>query len=120
MSDALATLVVDGREVSRSTRPRGVRARMTDGIPYDEALARYRAGANVPRPLPEGQPVPTELLRQFHPDYQDGAHTTLAIGPNRGGRCQTQVASLLQSNGLVDEIDLAGAPARDVDVLVER
>lgn len=91
---------------------------MADSIPYAEGLARYRASAGTPRPLPEGQAEPAELLRRFHPDYQDGAHTTLAVGPNRGERCQAQVAALLQSNGLVDEIDLAGAPARDADVLI--
>jgi L-aspartate oxidase len=91
---------------------------MADGIPYDEALARYRAGASAPRLRPAGSAAPAELLRQFHPDEQAGAHTTLAVGPNRGERCQAQVAELLQSNGLVDEIDLAGAPARDTDVLI--
>jgi succinate dehydrogenase / fumarate reductase flavoprotein subunit/L-aspartate oxidase len=91
---------------------------VADGIPYDEALARYQTGANAPRPLPEGGLAPAELLRQFHPDYQDGAHTTLVVGPNRGERCHAQVAELLQSNGLIDEIDLAGAPTRDADVVL--
>jgi succinate dehydrogenase / fumarate reductase flavoprotein subunit/L-aspartate oxidase len=91
---------------------------MADGIPYDEALTRFQTGANAPRPLSAGQATPAELLRGFHPDYQDGAHATLAVGPNRGERCQAQVAALLQSNGLVDEIDLAGAPVRDADVLI--
>ncbi|NCC33976.1 MAG: FAD-dependent oxidoreductase, partial [Chloroflexia bacterium] len=91
---------------------------MADFHPYDEALARYRAGGHRPRPLPEGALEPVDLLREFHPDYQEEAQARLAVGPNRGERCQAQVADLLQSNGLVDEIDLAGAPVRDTDVVI--
>ncbi|PDV97849.1 FAD-dependent oxidoreductase [Candidatus Chloroploca asiatica] len=91
---------------------------MADFHPYDEALVRYRAGGHRPRPLPKGVLEPVDLLREFHPDYHEEAQARLAVGPNRGERCQAQVADLLQSNGLVDEIDLAGAPVRDTDVVI--
>lgn len=91
---------------------------MADDIPYEDALARYRASSHDPRPLPPEPLAHAELLQQFHPDHQNDAHTTLAVGPNRGAHCHSQVATLLQSNALIDEIDLAGAAVRTTEVLV--
>ena len=42
----------------------------------------------------------------------------LAIGPDRGASCPAELVELLQSRPLIDDVDLAGAPTTDADVLV--
>ncbi|HEB97338.1 MAG TPA: FAD-dependent oxidoreductase [Sedimenticola thiotaurini] len=89
---------------------------MSTGIPYAEALARYR-------PLPERPPAeesvpPEELLSRFHPDHYEGSIVTLKVGPNKGDKCHRQLADLLQADARIDEADLAAAPVRETDVLV--
>lgn len=91
---------------------------MAQGIDYSTAWERYRSTVGAARPLPTGGPGPEELLRRFHPDEHADSHTILAVGANRGERCHPQVAELLQSNALLDEIDIAGAAIRETDVLI--
>ncbi len=89
---------------------------MTCSLSYQEALAAYRAGAD-PGPLPEPMD-PDRLLSAYHPDYLPGSMTTLAVGPNAGEQCQRELAELLQAEACIDEVDLAGVPVADTDVLV--
>lgn len=89
---------------------------MTRGLSLREALAAYRPDAEL-APLPA--PVdPDTLLSAFHPDHLRGSMTTLAVGPNAGAQCQRELADLLQAEAYIDEVDLAGVPVTDTDVLV--
>ena len=89
---------------------------MTAGVPYVEALDRYvavgAAGSGAPRVDVD------ELLAEFHPDHRGDATATLRVGPNRGDVCQTEIAALLQANGLIDDADLAGSESLETDVVV--
>ena len=69
------------------------------------------------RPAWRRSPV-EDLLRRYHPDHRGDAHAVLAVGANRGERCQPELARQLQSNALIDDVDIAGAPLVDTDVLV--
>ncbi|MBI1209199.1 MAG: FAD-binding protein [Azospirillum sp.] len=89
---------------------------MTTGIPYPEALSRLPPGGAQPM-RPDPLPAP-ELLARHHPDHIGASRVTLAVGANRGDTCPPEVARLLQSNALVDDLDLAGAPLHTTDVLV--
>jgi succinate dehydrogenase / fumarate reductase flavoprotein subunit/L-aspartate oxidase len=91
---------------------------VSDAVPYADALSRWASSTRAQVPEPSGPIDNDELLRRFHPDTQDESHAILAVGPNRRERCQVQVAELLQSNSLIDEIDLAGAPIHATDVLI--
>ncbi|MEE7548813.1 L-aspartate oxidase, partial [Xanthomonas sp. Kuri4-1] len=82
---------------------------------YDTALARLRAGA---APLRGGALPTAELLQRFHPDYGDRARVPLQVGANAGDPCHPALARLLQSNALIDDVDLAGASPLSTDVLV--
>ena len=59
-----------------------------------------------------------ELLARYHPDHRADAYTVLAVGANRGERCPSELARQLQSNTLIDDVDLAGAPLVYTDLLV--
>jgi succinate dehydrogenase / fumarate reductase flavoprotein subunit/L-aspartate oxidase len=89
---------------------------MISGIPYETAWQHYQASS--PTQLRSSDLSNESLLQQFHPDYQPETKTTLQVGPNQGDVCQRQLAQLLQSNALIDELDLAGAPVVETDVLI--
>jgi len=89
---------------------------MPDGIPYNQALSRYRPLEQ--RPAAEEDLPPETLLQRFHPDYYADSITTLQVGPNRGDKCHRQLATLLQADARIDEADLAAAPVQETDVLV--
>src|SRR5574340_73161 len=89
---------------------------MSNGIPLAEALARYRADADLDPP-PELADIDA-LLNAYHPDHLQGSVVKLAVGPNAGDSCQRELAGLLQTEAFIDEADLAGAPVTDIDVLV--
>ena len=59
------------------------------------------------------------VLKQFHPDYIEGAYETLKIGPNKGEKVLHELADLLQGKSRLDTLkfDLT-KPDYDVDVLV--
>ena len=61
----------------------------------------------------------TAVLREFHPDYIEGAYETLKVGPNKGEKVLHELADLLQGKSRLDskKIDLKN-PDYDVDVLV--
>ena len=56
--------------------------------------------------------------QRYHPDHRADAYTVLAVGANRGERCPSELARQLQSNTLIDDVDIAGAPLVYTDVLV--
>ncbi|RAI57715.1 FAD-binding protein [Roseicella frigidaeris] len=86
------------------------------GIPLAAALAAWTAAAPAAERACD-LPVP-ELLRRFHPDHRPGGMVTLQAGPSAGAACPAELAVLLLSDSLLDDIDIAGAPIRDADVLV--
>jgi L-aspartate oxidase len=86
------------------------------GIPYDLALSAYQRADGV-RPPEAVLDIPA-LLTAFHPDHGDNARVPLRVGPNRDDPCQPDIAHLLQSNALIDDVDLAGAQLASTDVLV--
>ncbi|MBC9176815.1 MULTISPECIES: FAD-binding protein [Pseudoroseomonas] len=89
---------------------------MTAGIPYPEALAAWRA--RMPA-LPQALDLPVpDLLRGFHPDQQPDATVPLRVGASAGQPCRAELAALLHADALVEDVDIAGAPTLDTDVLV--
>lgn len=89
---------------------------MNGGIDWPEALAAWSAAAPAPEracPLP----VP-DLLGAFHPDHRRGGMEALAVGASAGHACPPELAALLQSDALIEDIHLAGASILDTDVLV--
>jgi succinate dehydrogenase/fumarate reductase flavoprotein subunit len=89
---------------------------MTGGIAFPTALAAWDAAAPALERVCD-LPV-SELLRGFHPDHRPGGMVALAAGPNAGAPCPAQLAVLLQSDSLLEDVDLAGATILDADVLV--
>ncbi|WP_321963378.1 FAD-dependent oxidoreductase [Paraburkholderia sp. J7] len=89
---------------------------MSIGIPYENALLRYRAGV-APVLRADDQSV-DDLLKGYHPDHGPNARAALAVGVNRGESCQPDLARQLQANALIDDVDLAGAQLVHTDVLV--
>jgi succinate dehydrogenase/fumarate reductase flavoprotein subunit len=89
---------------------------MAAGIPYTDALAQYRL-VRVPALRRDDLPV-EGLLKAYHPDHGPHARVSLAVGANRGEPCQPEVARQLQSNALIDDVDIAGAQLTTTDVLV--
>lgn len=86
------------------------------GIPYEQALAAWRATSPAPA-VSLDLPAP-ELLAGFHPDHRTGAMARLRVGANAGDPCPTALATLLQSDALLEDEDIAGASGHDADVLV--
>ncbi|PHK95496.1 L-aspartate oxidase [Pseudoroseomonas rhizosphaerae] len=86
------------------------------GIPHAAALAAWRGRAPAP-PRALALPAP-ELLERFHPDRRPGAMVPLRVGASAGLPCRAELAALLQSDALVEDEDIAGAPLLDADVLV--
>lgn len=58
------------------------------------------------------------LLKGFHPDHAPGAMEALRVGVSAGAPCPTALADLLQSNALVEDVDIAGRAMREAEVLV--
>jgi len=60
-----------------------------------------------------------EVLKQFHPDFNDSAFRTLRVGPNQGERVPNELADLLEAPSLLDPkaVDLEH-PDYDTDVLI--
>ncbi|KVD87068.1 L-aspartate oxidase [Burkholderia sp. ABCPW 14] len=85
-------------------------------ISYHDARAHLRPGRDLPlRPSDESAQA---LLAAYHPDYRNGAGTILSIGPNAGCACHPALARLLESDALIDEVDLTGVAPLHTDVLV--
>ena len=89
---------------------------MPETIPYEDALKRYRPGAN-PAMRSDDTSV-EELLKRYHPDHGSNARVALTVGINRGEPCQPDLARYLQANALIDDIDIAGAQVMTTDVLI--
>jgi len=88
---------------------------MTDHVPYTDALARLTRGEAALRPSDIDR---QQLLERFHPDHSADARIALKVGANAGDSCDPALAALLQSNALIDDVDLAGGIAVETDVLV--
>ncbi|WP_395027588.1 FAD-binding protein [Comamonas odontotermitis] len=86
------------------------------GIPILQALQAWRA-VYPAAPKALNLPVP-ELLARYHPDHQAGAMEALRVGVSAGERCPAALAELLQADSLLEDVDIAGAPALDADVLI--
>lgn len=89
---------------------------MFEGVPHQASLARYAVGFD--RPLIEPELSNTALIERYHPDHRAASRVALSVGANRGDVCQADLARVLQTNAMIDEVDLAGANVFDFDVLV--
>ena len=89
---------------------------MKVGIPREEAWANFQGAG--PRDAPPRIEDVEGLLDEHHPDRDPASVVDLPVGVNAGDRCQAHVAALLQSNALIDEVDLAGVPVTETDVLI--
>ncbi len=60
-----------------------------------------------------------ELLKKYHPDYQEDALKEIRVGPNRGEKLTAAVVDILERHSRInpDEIDLSSIDY-DVDVLI--
>ena len=86
------------------------------GFTYRQALDNYLKVDDFPaRELDMDE---QQLLSRFHPDHRCETFTTLNVGPNKGERCHTQLAELLQADSRIDASDLAGVCIEETDVLV--
>jgi succinate dehydrogenase / fumarate reductase flavoprotein subunit/L-aspartate oxidase len=89
---------------------------MPPNIPHEDAIKRYRPGAN---PAMRSDDTPDdELLKRYHPDHGPNARVALTVGINRGEPCQPDLARYLQANALIDDVDIAGAQVMTTDVLI--
>jgi succinate dehydrogenase/fumarate reductase flavoprotein subunit len=60
-----------------------------------------------------------EILRKFHPDYQPDARQEIRIGPNKGEKITTEVATLLETHSRINPADFdLEHPDYETDVLV--
>ena len=59
------------------------------------------------------------LLKEFHPDYNENAFTTLTVGVNKGDKVPDELARVLQGKSLINSVtvDLSKIDY-DVDVLI--
>ena len=89
---------------------------MLTGTPYSQALSDYQADPN--RPTPTSEIDPDELLKNFHPDYDESMTVSLDTGVNKGDRCHRQLSDYLQSNSRIQDSDLKDAVIIETDVLV--
>lgn len=86
------------------------------GIPHAQAVEAWRAAAPAPA---KALDLPVQyLLAGYHPDRQPGAMVTLRVGVSAGQECPAILADLLQADSLLEDVDIAGAPTLDADVLV--
>ena len=87
-----------------------------DSIKKVEASRQERLQNLHPRMTAEEKDA---VLKEFHPDYIEGAYETLQIGPNKGEKVLHELADLLQGKSRVGglKFDLK-KPDYDVDVLV--
>jgi succinate dehydrogenase/fumarate reductase flavoprotein subunit len=61
----------------------------------------------------------TSLLKNYHPDYVEGAMRVIRVGPNKGEKAPNELVDLLEGNSRIDpsKIDLNKLDY-DVDVLI--
>jgi len=87
------------------------------GVPYERALEAWRAPAGD-NPVVLDATTASDVLRAFHPDFQEDGMMRLRVGPSAGARCPRGLAVLLEANAVVQDVDVAGAPVLEADVLV--
>lgn len=86
-----------------------------NAISHQQALSAYQS---LPNPAPAA-PIDIEsLLQAYHPDRQPGASVPLQVGANKGDVCHPSLAALLQANTQIEDVDIAGVPVIDTDILV--
>jgi succinate dehydrogenase / fumarate reductase flavoprotein subunit/L-aspartate oxidase len=89
---------------------------MTTGISYTEALAAFNRTSDYP--MRDDALPKDDLLRGFHPDQAGEAPIPLKIGVNSGMPCHPRLAAMLQSNALIDDVNIVGAEIQNTDILV--
>jgi succinate dehydrogenase / fumarate reductase flavoprotein subunit/L-aspartate oxidase len=86
------------------------------GVAHAKALEAWRSTS--PAPAQQLNLPVQDLLTRFHPDRQPGAMVTLQVGPSAGQQCPAALAALLQADSLLEDVDIAGVPYLDADVLI--
>jgi len=89
---------------------------MWDSLRMVEGTRDERIGKTYPRMSEEER---ERILREWHPDYKEGAKRPLRIGPSKGMMVPHEVADILEAHPLItpDMIDLSEIDY-DVDVLI--
>jgi len=79
-------------------------------------IQQVKQGKHFPR-LPEEEGL--KLMREFHPDYKEGAKRELAVGASKGKVVPNELADILEARSTLDHsaVDLSRIDY-DVDVLV--
>ena len=91
-------------------------APMLESIKKVEATRPQRVGVEPRRMTAEEKDA---LLKEFHPDYKDGALATIEVGPNKGEPAPQELRELLHSNSIIYGIDIdLNKITHDVDVLI--
>ncbi|WP_293985936.1 FAD-dependent oxidoreductase [Megasphaera sp.] len=81
-----------------------------------EATRNIRLSEELPRFTAEEK---KELLRRYHPDYNEDGFAVLSVGPNKGDKVPRELAALLQGQSRMDTADVdLGHIQFDTDVLV--
>ena len=82
-----------------------------------EASRASRVGVEFPRMTMDER---TDVLRNFHPDYNEDGFRELKVGVNKGSRLTNEMADTFESWSLLRDvdIDLTAKPDYDVDVLI--
>ncbi len=76
-----------------------------------------RSGEPVVKPMNDQERQ--DVLKRFHPDYQDDARQAVRWGPNRDEKLTTEVADVLETHARIDPADYDLLhPDHDTDVLV--
>lgn len=80
-------------------------------------VERAKTGQPLVEPMSDEQRQ--DVLRRFHPDFQEDARRPVGWGPNRGENLTTEVAEVLETYARIDpaQFDLA-QPDRETDVLI--
>jgi succinate dehydrogenase / fumarate reductase flavoprotein subunit/L-aspartate oxidase len=75
-----------------------------------------RRGENYPALSLEER---SDVLNQYHPDYQKEGRRAVRVGPNKGDFFQNEVADLLESRSMIrpESVDLSN-PDFDTDILI--
>jgi succinate dehydrogenase/fumarate reductase flavoprotein subunit len=89
---------------------------MLKSIKNVESTRAARLHKEIPRFSAEEK---EQVLKKFHPDYNNDAFTTLAAGVNKGDRVPKELGALLQGKSRLEGVKLdLGRIDYDVDVLI--
>ena len=78
-------------------------AQMCDSVKNVEATRAKRMGMKLERMSAAEKEA---LLKEFHPDYKEGAFSILKVGANKGEKVPIELGRLLHSNSVIKDIKI--------------